>query len=74
MITVYTTDTCAYCKMVKKYLQAKGVEYVEEDVTNNAEKRQELFDKVGVMQVPVTTNGTDYTVGFQPAQLAKIVS
>ena len=28
-ITIFTTKTCAYCPMVKKYLTAKGLQYDE---------------------------------------------
>ena len=28
-ITIFTTNTCAYCQMVKKYLGAKGMSYEE---------------------------------------------
>ena len=28
-ITIFTTNTCAYCGMVKKYLGAKGIGYEE---------------------------------------------
>lgn len=74
MITVYTTQTCGYCPMVKKYLDVKGVEYNAVDVTDDAEKRQELLEQTGMMAVPVTTNGTDFVVGFKPAELAKLVA
>lgn len=72
MIKVYTTETCPYCVMVKKYLQAKGIEYEEIDVTNDPETRQQLLDKTGVMSVPVTTDGENFVVGFRPGQLAKL--
>jgi glutaredoxin len=26
-ITIFTTNTCGYCSMVKKYLGAKGMNY-----------------------------------------------
>ena len=29
MITVFTTKTCAYCKMVKQYLSLKGKEFTK---------------------------------------------
>ncbi len=74
MITVFTTKTCAYCKMVKKYLEMKNVIFQEEDITDDAEKRQELFNKTGLMTVPVITNGSDYINGFNPSLLAKLVA
>lgn len=74
MITVFTTQTCAYCAMVKKYFDAKKIEYTTVDVTDDEQTRNELLEKTGMSAVPVTTNGTDYVVGFNPAQLAKLVS
>ena len=29
MVKIYTTDTCPKCKMLKKKMEAKGIEYVE---------------------------------------------
>ena len=74
MITVYTTKTCSYCVMLKKYLTMKKVEFQSVDVTDDAEKRQELFDKTGLMSVPVTQKEDQFVVGFQPALLAKLIA
>lgn len=74
MITVYTTQTCSYCVMVKKYLDMKKVEYKTVDVTNDQEKRQELLNKTGLMSVPVVQNGDKYAVGFNPAKLAEVLA
>lgn len=72
MLTVYTTDSCAYCPMVKKYLTLKGVEYTEVNVSTDPNTRAELFAKTGLMTVPVTTNGKDFVVGWQPQKLADL--
>lgn len=72
MLTVYTTQTCAYCAMVKKYLTSKNVPFEAVDVTDDDAKRDELFSKTGMQAVPVTTNGDDFVVGFQPGQLQKL--
>lgn len=74
MITVYTTETCASCAMVKRYLSTKNVEYNTVDITNDDKKRSELYAKTGMSRVPVITNGQDYVVGFIPGDLAKLLS
>lgn len=74
MITVYTTQTCSYCVMLKKYLNMKNVEFETVDVTNNEEKRQELLDRTGLMTVPITQKGDEYVAGFQPALLTKLLA
>ena len=74
MVTVYTTQTCAYCPLVKKYLEAKGVEYEAVDVTEDKDKREELLSLTGMMSVPVTTKDKNFVVGFKPGELAKLIA
>lgn len=73
MLTVYTTSTCAFCPMVKKYLTLKNLPFKEVNVTDDQETRGELFAKTGMMTVPVVTDGKEFVVGYQPALLAKFV-
>jgi glutaredoxin 3 len=72
MITVFTTNTCAYCKMVKQYLTMKGKEFEVVNLDDNPEKRQELINKTGAMTVPITQVGEEYIVGWNPSKLALV--
>lgn len=72
MLTVYTTPTCAYCGLVKKFLDSRGAKYELVDLEKNPKIRQDLIHKTGAMTVPITTNGVEYVVGWQPAKLAKL--
>lgn len=65
-VIVYSTTWCAYCKMVKKYLDDKGVSWVEKDIENDSEAHAELLEKIGgdFRGVPVSdVNGT-IVLGF----------
>jgi len=73
MITVFTTKTCSVCVMVKRYLDAKNVDYETVDVTDDQAKRDELNKMTGYTTVPVITNGKDYLVGWKPAELSKMI-
>lgn len=73
MITVYTTATCAFCAMVKKYLTLKEVPFTTVDVTDDEATRNMLFEKTQMQTVPVITNGTEYINGFNPALLNKLI-
>ena len=44
-VTIYTTPTCVYCKMAKKYFQEHGVEYQEKDVAMDLKAREEMIEK-----------------------------
>lgn len=77
-ITVFTTDTCAYCKMVKKYLSMKGKDYQEVNLDSNPERRKEVFDLSGALTVPVTVvskqEGQAVIVGWNPGKLSEAIS
>lgn len=73
MITVFTTNTCAYCKMVKQFLTLKGKEYEVVNLDDNPEKRQELFEKTGAMTVPITQVDDQFIIGFNRQQLAEVL-
>lgn len=84
-ITIYTTTTCAYCEMVKKWLSSKGLSYkvINMDEESN-EVRQKVIEMSGAMTVPVTVveeaveagvepSFRDITVGWNPAKLGAAV-
>ena len=78
-ITIYTTNTCAYCNMVKKYLQSKGQQFSEINLDQNPEKQQEAMEMSGAMTVPVTVvtkedDSKQVVVGYNLSQLAPAIS
>ena len=77
-ITIFTTNTCAYCGMVKKYLQVKGMTYDEINLDDSPEKQKEAFELSGQLAVPVTvvTRGDDsreVVVGYNLQKLAPAI-
>lgn len=78
-ITIFTTNTCAYCVMVKKWLGAKGHSYQEVNLDDNPERQAEAFQLSGAMTVPVTVvtrddNSREVIVGYNLAKLAPAVA
>jgi glutaredoxin len=78
-ITIFTTNTCAYCVMVKKWLGAKGYAYEEVNLDQHPYRQKEAFEVSGQLAVPVTVvTKTDDTrevvVGYNLARLAPAVS
>lgn len=79
-ITIYTTNTCSYCVMVKKWLDAKAFTYDVINLDEQPEKRQEAFDvSGGASTVPVTVvtkqdDTTDVIIGWNLAKLAPAVA
>jgi len=78
-ITIFTTNTCAYCGMVKKWLGAKGFTYEEVNLDTSPERQKEAFELSGQLAVPVTVvtkedDTREVIVGYNLARLAPAVS
>ena len=44
-IQIYTSPLCGYCYAAKRILQSKGVEFVEVDLANEPERREEMVQR-----------------------------
>ena len=53
-IIIYSTATCAYCKMLKSYLQSKDIAYDEKHADLDQSIAQELFDTSGQLGLTFT--------------------
>lgn len=78
-VTIFTTNTCASCNMVKRFLGAKGVAYDEVNVDQNPERRAEATAISGATTVPVIVvtkedDTQEVVVGFNLAKLAPAVA
>lgn len=78
-ITIFTTNTCAYCVMVKKWLGAKGFSYDEVNLDSSPERQKESFELSGALSVPVTVitkedDTKEIVVGYNLAKLAPAVA
>lgn len=79
-ITIYTTTTCPYCKMLMKFLDEKGVAYEEKLVDQDDAYQKELIGlSGGFLGVPflVFQKGDkekQTVVGFDRAKIESILS
>lgn len=74
-VTIYSTPTCGFCAMAKRFFQEHTVAYTEKDVSRDTQAAQEMIDKSGQMGVPVTVvtdeDGTEtLIVGFDRSRLS----
>lgn len=58
-ITIYSTTTCPYCVMLKRWLDDKKIEYTEHMVDRNPIAAQQMVNLSGQMGVPFTTIETE---------------
>ena len=72
-VILYTTPTCVWCVKVKDFLKSKKVKYKEVDVTKDTVKAQEMIEKSGQMGVPVVEVDNNIIIGYNEAQLKKLL-
>lgn len=78
-ITIYSTATCGFCKMLKSYLQSKDIAYDEKHADQDQSLAQELYEKSGQLGVPFTViekdDGEEVNIlGFNRAEIDAALS
>tara|TARA_R100001463_G_scaffold32370_1_gene72633 strand:+ start:390 stop:791 length:402 start_codon:yes stop_codon:yes gene_type:complete len=64
-ITVYTNESCSYCKQIKEELNKKNIEFTEKLTKDYWEEWQEVVNLTGLAMTPTTNYGNEY---FIPAR------
>lgn len=77
-ITVFTTNTCGYCSMVKQFLDRKGVSYDVVNLDEQPDRQKEVYAKSGALTVPVTIvenedSSEEVVIGYNLPRLAAVV-
>jgi glutaredoxin len=79
-ITIFTTNTCSYCGMVKRFLDMKGLKYEVVNLDEHPERNQEALDvSGGALTVPITVvtkqdNTQEVVVGYNLSRLAPAIA
>ncbi len=67
-VKVYSTPSCPYCTMAKRYLSSKNIPYEDIDVSADRNAAMEMVVKSGQRGVPVLDINGSIIIGFnQPA-------
>lgn len=73
MVTIYSKNDCAQCKMLKKQLNRAGVSYMEFNMDEQPEKREYVKSK-GWSSAPVLESDAGDFSGFNPVELRKVIA
>ena len=63
-ILIYSTSWCQPCKLAKKLLQEKGLDFQEIDIEEKGWSREDLFDITGGRTVPQVVINDDTIGGY----------
>ena len=78
-VKLFSTMSCPYCKMEAKWLEEKGVKFVDVHVDINQQEAERMVQRTGQMGVPVTEveydNGEfEYIIGFDKSKLSQVLN
>lgn len=78
-ITIFTTNTCSYCAMVKRYLDMKGQAYEVVNLDEHPDRQAEVLNLSGELTVPITVvtkhdNSQEVVVGYNLSRLAPAIA
>tara|TARA_B100001250_G_scaffold413867_1_gene449557 strand:+ start:2118 stop:2357 length:240 start_codon:yes stop_codon:yes gene_type:complete len=63
-VLVYSTSWCQPCKLAKKLLQERGLDFQEIDIEEKGWSREDLFDITGGRTVPQIVINDDTIGGY----------
>ena len=73
-VIVFTTPSCSFCNMTKKYFREKGIKFKEVDVSRDSAAARDMVRWSGQMGVPVVEIGGKIVVGFDRPNIDKYLS
>jgi len=72
-IRLFTTPICPYCFSLKRFLQEKGIEVEEIDVSENEIALEEMINETKQTTVPVLDIDGEFLVGFDRKKICEIL-
>ena len=70
----YTSPECPHCPVARAFLVAKGVDYVEFDVSANLDALRLMLSMTGRTEVPTLIAGYRAVVGFDPDTWSEVLA
>jgi glutaredoxin 3 len=68
-VILFTTPSCSYCRMAKKYLREQGVSFKDVDVSRDQAAARDMVRRSGQQGVPVLDIGGKIIVGFDRSKI-----
>ncbi len=69
VVKVFSTPTCPWCKRAKQFLDSNGVKYLDLNVAEDQEAREEMINTTHQMAVPTILIDADFVIGYNEKAL-----
>ena len=72
-VLIFTTPTCSYCTLAKRYFRENKIRFREIDVSKNESAARDIQRKTGQTGVPVIMINNRPIVGFDKMKINKML-
>ncbi|MGC8856458.1 MAG: glutaredoxin family protein [Anaerolineae bacterium] len=72
-VIIFTTPTCTFCNMAKKYFRERGIRFKDVDVSRDPVAARDMMRRSGQSGVPVIDIGGKIVVGFDRPKIDKLL-
>jgi glutaredoxin len=72
-VVVYTTAWCGWCQKTLRFLDDRGVRYVNKDIEANDWNREELIEITGRTSIPVVVIDGEVIRGYNAARMEQLL-
>lgn len=72
-VLIFTTPSCRYCNLAKRYFRERGVRFRDVDVSRDPEAARDMVKMSGQQGVPVIKIGSNVIVGFDRDKIDRLL-
>ena len=74
-VVIFTTPTCRYCVIAKRYFREKRIKFTDVDVSRNQQAAVDMHRRTGQQGVPVIAIGSNRPlVGFDKPKINRLLN
>jgi len=73
-IIIFTTPTCSYCNIAKRYFREKSIRFTNVDVSRDQRAAADMQRRTGQTGVPVIMINNRSVVGFDKSKINRMLN
>jgi len=73
-VIIFTTPTCSYCNIAKRYFREKRIRFTDVDVSRDQRAAADMKRRTGQQGVPVIMIANRPIVGFDKPKINKMLN
>lgn len=73
-VVIFTTPTCTYCNIAKRYFKEKNIRFTDVDVSRDQRAAADMQRRTGQQGVPVIMIANKTIVGFDKPKINNMLN